>query len=453
MIIRIASLLMILMVLAFASNAHARDTVLNIQEVKSPSGITAWLVEDHSVPVISVQFSFKGAGAKNDPANKQGLTRLASNTMDEGAGDIRSQDFQKQLRDHSISLFFNASRDNFGGSLKTLTRHKDKAFDLLRLALNEPRFDDAPVQRMRESNQSRLRRSMSQPNWLAARLMNDRAFEGHPYALNSGGTIATLNSITREDLARFTLQRLAQDNLRIAVAGDITADDLSRVLDEIFSTLPKTSELKRTPPLTLQNQGSVYFYAKDIPQSFIEIMQPAIGRKHANYQYAQIMNFVLGSSGFGSRLTEEIREKRGLTYGIYSSLTEMDAFAGLSTSTSTQGENTAEMLQLIHAEWNTMKDGITEEELQSAKSYLVGALPLSLTSTDQIAKTALSIYLDDLPRNYLAMRNNIIEQATLEDIQNVAENLLNPDQFVTVIVGRAPEGVDVITVEDIPNVE
>lgn len=438
----------------FALPAQARDSVLDIKEVTTASGITAWLVEDHSVPVISLQFSFKGAGAKNDSADKQGLTRLASNTMDEGAGDIPSEEFQKTLNDQSILLFFNAGRDDFGGSLKTLRRNKDSAFELLRLAVNEPRFDDEPVARMAESNQARIRSSLSKPSWIAARIMNDRAFEGHPYALNSGGTIETLSTITREDLVRFQEQRLALSNLHIAASGDITAAELSAAIDHIFSARPQEAILSTVSDLTLQNQGHSYFYSKDIPQSVIQIMQPAIDRRHPDYTAAQVMNFILGSSGFGSRLTEEIREKRGLTYGIYSGLSDMEHFDSLSISTSTQGENTAEMIALIRAEWDKMKDGASEEELQSAKNYLVGALPLSLTSTTQIAKVALSIQLDGLPMDYLSQRNEKIENTTLEDVKNIAQKLLNSDQFVTVIVGQNlnnDAASDTIEIEEIPN--
>ena len=440
--------------LLFSMPAQARDNILDIQEVKSKSGITAWLIEDNSVPVISLQFAFKGAGARNDSAYKQGLSRLASNTMDEGAGDIPSQAFQKTLRDNSITLFFNTTRDNFGGSLKTLTRNKAAAFELLRLAVNEPRFDDAPVARMIKANQARIRNSLAKPGWIAARLMNDRGYEGHPYALNSGGTISTLSTLTRDDLVQFQEERLARNNLHIAVSGDISANELSKAIDDIFGALPKRANLSDTPALTLQNQGNTYFYEKDIPQSFIEMLQPAIDRTHPDYHAAQIMNFILGSSGFGSRLTEEIREKRGLTYGIYSSIQSTDKFAGLSVSTSTQGENTPKMLELIRQEWVNMRNGISEEELQNAKSYLIGSLPLSLTTTDSIAKTALSIKLDGLGSDYLDKRNNAIQDATLKDIQGIAEQLLNTEQFVTVIVGKQADGVDnAIVINEIPNAQ
>ncbi len=443
----------ILSLLFFALPATAEESLLDIKEVKSKSGISAWLVEDHSIPVITMQFSFKGAGALQDNVTNQGLTRIASNMLDEGAGDLDSQAFQKELRDLSISLHFSSSRDNFGGKVKTLTHNKKRAFELLQLALSAPRFDDEPLQRMIEANASRLRSSLSDPNWMNARILNDVAFTGHPYALNSGGTLSTLPGISADALRDFVKTRLGKNNLRISIAGDITEKELAPLLDRIFGNLPQVNLLP-APDITIQNQGKIYLHEKDIPQTVIEMMQPGIGRDDPDYQYAQIMNFILGSSGFGSRLTEEIREKRGLTYGIYSSFYSLDHVKGLSVSTSTTNENVGTLLGLVHQEWSKMRDEpITQEELNDAKSYLIGALPLSLTSTDAISRLLLSLQLDDLPINYLDMRNETIQGAQIDDISRVSKRLLDPAKFVTVLSGKPVNANITDFVKELPNAE
>ncbi len=431
--------------------------VLDIEEVTSPGGITAWLVQDDSVPVIAMEFGFKGAGSAQDPSGKQGLARMLSNTMDEGAGSLSGQEFQEALRKDAISLGFSATRDSVGGSLKTLTKNKDRAFELTELALTKPRFDKEAVDRMREGNMSRIKSSLADPGWKAARLINDRAFEDHPYALNSGGTLSSLKSIGPKDLDKFHEKVIGKNNLHVAVAGDISAEDLAAALDQIFGDLPDV-EIDEPAKHEIKNQGKVYVYKDDIPQSVIEIMQPGISRTDPDFQTAQVMNFILGSSGFGSRLTKEIREKRGLTYGIYSYFYSLDHLDALAISTSTANANVAEMLKLAPAEFKRMADEpVTEKELQSAKSYLVGSLPLSLTSTDKIAGLMNSMQLDGLAKDYLDTRNAQIEATTIEDIQTLAQKLLNPAQFVTVIVG-APEGLeeagfDVETIKKLPNVE
>ena len=432
----------------------AQAELLNIQEITSPGGIKAWLVEDHNVPVIAMEFAFKEAGSKQDPSDEQGLARMVSNTLDEGAGNLDSQNFQKQLRDKAITLAFNASRDDLSGTFKTITANQDDAFNLLHLALSAPRFDEEPVARMRRANQARIRSSLSDPEWIAARLLNDVAFAGHPYAQNSGGTISSLARITPEDLRNFAAANLARDNLVVAVAGDITAKDLSKRLDDVFGSLPASSAAAKIPPATLQNKGSVITYHKDIPQSIIEILQPGIGRDDPDYHNAQIMNFILGSSGFGSRLMEEIREKRGLSYGVYTYMQDFDEIKTLGISTSTENKNAGEMLALIKAEWQRMRESpVTQEELDAAKSYLTGSLPLSMTSTDKIAELLLSLQREGLGPSYFEEREAAINAAQIEDIQRTAQKILAPESFVTVIVGKPENIADATNTDRIPNAE
>ncbi len=431
---------------------EGQSKYLNIQSVESAGHIKAWLVEDHTIPVIALQFSFRGAGSKTNSADKQGLAQLASNTMDEGAGNIQSQEFQKILTDKSITLRFNAARDHFGGQVKTLTRHKDKAFELLKLALTKPRFDAEPVDRMRASNQSRLKSSLSNPKWMAARLQNDRIFEGHPYALNSGGTLTSLANITPDDLRAFH-KTLGKNKLIIGVAGDITAQELKILLDDVFGDMPNTKT--STPnPFTLKNSGKIYMYEQNIPQTIISISQRGVRRQDADYHAAKVMNFILGASGFGSRLMEEIREKRGLTYGIYSYFREYKETEVMHVSTSTVNEKVQEMMGLIYEQWDKMKnEPVSEKELQDAKSYLIGSLPLSLTSTDSIASILLSLQRNNLPIDYLDKRSAEIRKVTAKDIKNVAKRILNKDNFTTILVGN-PQGfekAEIIT--QLPNVE
>ncbi len=325
----------ILSALVFSVPAYAADDrFLDVQVVKSPGDITAWLVEDHSLPVIAIKFSFRDAGAANDPANKQGLTQLLSNTMDEGAGELDSQTFQKELSDNSITLTFSSSRDSFGGNIKTLSRTKDKAFNLLKLALTQPRFDAEPVERMKQANLTRIRSSLSNPDWIAARIANDVVYEGHPYAMNSGGTLSSIPAITPSDLRQAVKTRLGKDRLFIAVAGDIGPGELTAMLDDVFGGLPATSSVKDVSEDVIKNTGQVVLYQQDIPQSIVEIQMPAFGREDPDYYALQVMNYVFGGGGFGSRLMEEVREKRGLTYGIYSSVSDTRKIDAYSISTS-----------------------------------------------------------------------------------------------------------------------
>ncbi len=429
-----------------------KKSYLDIQLVTSKTGISAWLVEDHSIPIIAMNYAFKGAGAKNDPADKQGLARLASNTMDEGSSNLDSMAFQKMLRDYSITLNFSATRDHFTGQLKTLTQNKNIAFNLLKNALVSPRFDEEPVARMRAANQSRIKRSASDPDWIAARIQNDIIFAGHPYAMNSGGTISSLDAITTDDLRAFH-KGLGRNQLIIGVVGDISAAELQESLDMIFGEMP-IAEISEAPQFDLQNAGKTYLYDMDIPQTVIEVAQKGVRQSDDGYYAAKVMNFIFGESGFGSRLMEEIREKRGLTYGIYSYFREYEETPVFHISTSTANENVPEMLDLITKEVDGIKGSdVDDTELAEAKSYLIGSLPLSLTSTSSIAQILTSLQIDELPIDYLDNRADYINAVSKEDVKMAAQHIFDISRFTTTLVG-APEGmIEFEKITTLPNVE
>ena len=432
---------------------NADDTILDIQKVKSPNGIEAWLVEDKNLPIISIKFSFKGAGAVNLSTEQQGISQLLSNMLDEGAGDYDSQQFQKALSDHSISLSFGSSRDNFGGSLKFLTREKDKAVELLSLALNKPRFDNEPLERMIQANITRIKSNQGDPNWIAARIFNDRAYENHPYALNSGGTITSLSKITTNDLHNFKNSHLTKDRLHVGVSGNINADELAVLLDKIFNDLPETATKPSLQKINIQNKNNIYFYQKDIPQSIIMIAMDSIDELNEDYYSLQILNHIFGASGFGSRLMEQAREKNGLTYGIYSSLNNSEYLDALTISTSTKNETVGQMLDIIKDEMVKIQTDITDEEIKKAKDYIIGSMPLSLTNNDSIASILLNIQLKNRPIHYLDDYKKNIMAVTMDDVLNLAQKLLNPDDMLTIIVGNPETLSNPIEIKEIPNVE
>ncbi|MEM7617812.1 MAG: pitrilysin family protein [Pseudomonadota bacterium] len=431
----------------------ADETVLDIQKVTSPNGIEAWLVEDHSLPIISLRFAFKGAGSVNLTTEQQGISQLLSNTMDEGAGDYTSQEFQKVLSDNSITLRFSSNRDNFGGNLKFLTREKEKAVKLLTLALNQPRFDEEPLERMKQANLTRIKSSQTDPEWIAARLYNDRAYENHPYALNSGGTLTTLPAITADNLREFKNAQLTKDRLMIGVSGDISAEQLGRLLDEIFGALPNTSPETNIKKTKITNKGNVYLHEKDIPQTILMISIDSIDETDSDFYALQILNHIFGASGFGSRLMEEAREKQGLTYGIYSGLTNHEYVDALTISTSTKNKTVAQMIQIITDEMNKVKSDITDKEINKAKDYIIGSMPLSLTNNSSIASILLSLQLSDKPIDYLDKYRTKLNEVTAEDVKRLAETLFTTENMLTIMVGQPQDIENTIEITEIPNVE
>lgn len=447
-------IVMIGILLFFGISAKAAQKFLPIQNLETTQGYKIWLAEDHSLPIIAIKYRFRDAGAALEPADKQGLARLLSNTMDEGAGDLDSQSFQKALSDNSITLTFDASRDGFGGELKTLSHNKQKAFDLLSKAINSPRFDAEPVQRMIEGNLSRIKSAMSEPDWMAARLLNDKAYQGHPYAQNIGGTLSSLPRITTDDLRAFKNNELSKDRLFIAISGDITADEARKAIDAIFGKLPATSTDKKTvSPISIQNGGKVFSYAQDIPQTFVQMTMPSIDHTDKDFFALQIMNYIYGGAGFGSRLMDEAREKRGLTYGIYSSTLDLRLSDSLSVSTSTKNESAQEMLEIIKTSMTRMAaEPVSAKELNDAKAYITGSMPLSLTSSESIAEVILGMQVNDLPIDYLDTYKDTINAVNAEDIQRVAKNVLDPAKAVTILVGKPTNLTHVEVIKELPNV-
>jgi zinc protease len=454
----LATLLVIILIallIFFGLSAQAAgDKFLPIKEMKTAGGLTVWTVEDNSLPVVVVKFSFLDSGSANDPDELQGLARLLSNTMDEGAGDLDSETFQKTLADNSITLTFNAARDTFGGRLKTLTRNQDKAFELLALAINAPRFDEEPVARMRDGNVTRIKSALSEPDWMAARLINDKAFQGHPYAKNSGGTLTSLGKITPADLRKFKETYLTQDRLMISAVGDIKPEKLGPALDKIFGKLPKTGPASAIKDSSTANRGKIYLFQQPIPQTMIQIMLPAFDRKDKDYYALQMMNYIYGGAGFGSRLMSTAREQKGLTYGIYSGVQDYRHADTLSITTSTKTESTAEMLKIVGDEMTKMQtEKVSDKELADAKSFIVGSMPLALDSTNAIADMVLNLREENLPIDYLDHFADYMRAVTSEDIQRVAKRVLKPEAMTTVLVGQPADIVGAEIVKELPNVQ
>lgn len=434
---RIAAGLVVAFFLLISLPARA----VEVTEVTSPGGIKAWLVEETSIPIVSMKVAWRG-GASLDPADKAGLAYLASSTMDEGAGELDSKNFQERLSDLAIQLSFDASKDSFLGSLKTLSENTEEAFRLFGLAITGPRFDDEPVERIRGQILASLNRKLSDPNSLAGRAWFELAFGDHPYAQPSEGTIDTMAAITREDLAAFAETRLGKDNMLIGVVGDISATELGILLDKTFGALPGKagiSVIQQTEPLP---EAAVKIILQDIPQSVVIFGGQGVKRDDPDYYAAYVLNYILGGGSFQSRLTEEIREKRGLVYSVYSYLYPMKA-AGLQMGGfGTSNASVKDALDLVEVELLRIREeGVTKEELAAAKTYLNGSFPLSLSSNDSIADILVAMQFSNLPIDYLNDRRALINAVSEEDIKRVAQKLLDPEKLIVVVAGK-PENLE-----------
>lgn len=420
--------------------ASAASAAVEVREVVSKSGVAAWLVEDHSNPVLSVSFGFR-AGGSRDPAGKEGLAELTSVLLDEGAGGMTALAFQKKLENLSIRLEFEVGRDQFRGTLRTLSRNRDTAFETIGLALTEPRFDADAVERMRASLLSSYLRNSRQPRYLARRAFWSSAYPGHPYGRPVSGTEKSLGAIGRADLQRFVADNFTRDNLFIGVVGDVTPAQLSVLLDKAFGGLPPKGKPQPVPAAAPKLPGGTVVERFDTPQSIAVFGQPGLPRRHPDYYAAYILNHIMGGGGFTSRLYREIREKRGLAYSVYSYLWPLRRSALMLGAVATQNARVAESVGIVRAEWARMaREGPTAEELAAAKTYLTGSYPLRFSSSPRIADMLVGLQFEGLGRDYFARRNGTIEKVTLADVRRVARSLLKPDRLTFFVVGK-PAGL------------
>jgi len=409
---------------------------IEIERVISEGGIEAWLVEDHSLPIISFQFLFSG-GAATDPRSRAGLANMVSGLLDEGAGELDSQSFQRRLSDESISLSFSASRDNFAGSLKALTRNRDEAFDLLRIALTEPRFDPDAVTRIRAQILAGIASRTNDPDRIAQQTFWEAIFPGHPYAQPVEGTAESVAAITEDDLRTFVTRRLARNELIVGVVGDMTADELKILLDKTFGALPERSEAFTIPKVEPAAGGEVIVVQAENPQSRILFGQKGLYRDDPDYYAALVLNHILGGGSFTSRLYDEIREKRGLAYSVYSYLLPLDSAALWLGGAGTENAAVSVSVELVKNQWANLRAfGVSQDELDKAKANLVGSFGLRFDSSSAIAGMLVAVQRRDLGIEFINERNDLIARVTLDDVNRVAARLLDPDALTVVVVGN-----------------
>ncbi len=434
----------LLVVLSLFVLMASQAKAVEVKRVVSPGGIEAWLVEDHTNPIISLEMAFRGGAAMN-PAEKAGLANMVASTIDEGAGPYDSKAFQGKLDDLSIHLRFSAGLDNFNGSLRSLTENRDEAFDLLKLALTEPRFDTEPVERIRAQLLAGLRMEAEDPDMIVSRSLRKLMFPDHAYGVPVRGLPETVAALTKEDLRQFVAERFARDQLFIGVVGDITAEELAQRLDETFLALPESASPLAVAETEPHGAGELLIIEKEIPQSVVAFGHGGLKRDDPDYYTAYVVNYILGGGGFASRLYEEVREKRGLAYSVYSYINPLQRSALVLGGVATQNSRVAQSLSLIRQEWERMAtEGPTDQELADAKTYLTGSFPLRFSSSGAIAGMLVGMQLADLGIDYIDQRNDYIEAVTIDDARRVAERLYRSDDLSVVVVGQ-PTGLEPTT--------
>ena len=426
----------LLAALLFALPAHAE---LAIREVTSPGGITAWLVEDHNLPFTALEIQFRG-GTSLDAPDKRGAVNLMTALIEEGAGEMDSRAFAEARDALAAEFTFDAGTDSVGVSARFLTENRDQAITLLREALVNPRFDQDAVDRVRDQVLSILRSDEKDPDKIAAKTFNRLAFGDQPYGSDGNGTIESVTALTRDDILAAHKGALARDRVYVSAAGDITAEELGLLLDRLLGDLPATGTPLPGPAQVLLPPG-VTVTDFPSPQSTVLFGHAGIPREDPDFFAAFILNEALGGGRFTARLMSEVREKRGLTYGIGTYLVGYDLADMYLGQFSASNDKVAEAIRVVRDEWSRIaKEGLTEQELADTKTYLTGSYPLRFDGNGPIASILVGMQMEGMPIDYAVTRNAKIEAVTMEDIKRVAARLYQPDALHFVVVGQ-PTGL------------
>ncbi len=408
---------------------------VKVQEVTSPAGINAWLVEDHSIPFTALEVRFRG-GMSLDAPDKRGAVYLMTALIEEGAGELDARAHARAIEALAASFRYEATDDAVAVSARFLSENRDEALALLRDAIHEPRFDPEAIERVRAQVIAGRESASKDPNDIARATLNALIYGDHPYGSDGEGTVESVSALSRDDIVAVHSAVFARDRLYVSAVGDITPEELGEVLDSLLADLPETgAPLPGSADVTIP--GGVKVVEFDTPQSVAVFAQDGIDRMAPDFFAAYVLNEVLGSGSFESRLMQEVREKRGLTYGVYSYLAPRDLAAVYLGSVASGNDRIAEAIDVIRAEWEQVaSEGISAQEVEDAKTYLTGAYPLRFDGNGPIARILTGMQMEGLPADYIATRNDQINAVTVEDVNRVAAELLDPEGLQFVVVGQ-----------------
>ncbi|PIE07816.1 MAG: peptidase M16 [Rhodobacterales bacterium] len=413
---------------------------IDIQNVTSPGGIDAWLVEEHSIPFVALELRFRG-GTSLDAPGKRGAVNLMTGLLEEGAGELDARGFAAAREALAARFRFESDDDMIAVSARVLTENRDEAMALLRSALVTPRFDDDAIERVRGQVLSHLKSRATDPDALAGEAFNALAYGNHPYGSYDGGTPESVAGLSRADVTEAFQRTIARDRLYVSAVGDITAEELGSLLDELLGDLPETGA-DLPDNVAFGATGGVTLVPFPSPQSVAWFGHAGIGIDSPDFFAAYLLNTIFGGSGFNSRLMEEVRKKRGLTYGIRTYLIDDDYSEAVIGMVSSVNGRMGETVEVVRAEWEKLaSEGVSAEELAAAKTYLTGAYPLRFDGNGPIARILVAMQMDGRSPDYVKTRNARIEAVTLEQINRVAAELYRPEALRFVISGM-PEGVE-----------
>ena len=411
-------------------------SALGVEEITSAKGIKAWLVEEHSVPLIAIRFAFAG-GASQDPAGKEGLATMVADMLTEGAGELTEEAFKAQVSALGMRLSLSAGRDAIYGGLETLTKRFAPSAALLRLALTAPRFDEDAIERVRSQRLTDLAIAANEPNRVAVDRWYQEAFPGNAYGRPADGTQQSVARIMREDLTGQHAKLLARGVLKVVIVGDINKAAAAAALDDIFGDLPQEAQVALLAKAEPRPAAAPVVVEKDLPSATAAFGLASLASDHPDFPALEVLNHIIGSGDFDAVLTEEIRVKRGLAYSVQTGLIHDSITSLLLGAFTTKNDTMASALGVLkEVLLRTARDGPNASQFENAKRYLTGSFLLDFDTNAKVASSLLGIWVDGERPDYLQRRNQKINAVTLADVKRVAREVLNTQSLIVTIVGK-----------------
>jgi len=420
--------------LAFSSAVQAG---VKIQQWQTASGSEVYFVENHDLPIVDISVNF-AAGSARDTVEKSGVAGITRYLMTLGAAGMTDEKIANKMADIGAILGGDFDADRAGFKLRTLSseREKTQALDVFSKILQQPDFPEAVLEREKARIISSLQESATQPESISSKAFMTALYGSHPYSLDDSGEVDTVAKIRRDDLQSFYKQYYGAKGAVVAIIGDLTREQAAAIADNVTSGLPKATSVNPIPAVSLPMQPVEKRIAHPASQSHILLGYPGIKRGDPDLFPLYIGNYILGGGGFVSRLTEEVREKRGLVYSVYSYFMPMAESGPFQIGLQTKKDQAEDALKLVKETLaNFIRDGITEKELKAAKANIIGGFPMRIDSNGKILDYLAMIGFYKLPLNYLDEYNRNVEKVTVAQIKDAFSRRLKPENFVTIIVG------------------
>jgi len=413
------------------------QAAVNIQQWKTTNGAEVYFVENHDLPIIDLSVNF-AAGSARDVAAKSGLAGMTRYLMTLGAAGMSDEEISRKMADVGAIMGGELDADRAAFKLRTLSqaREREQALDIFAKVLQQPDFPQATLEREKARAIAGLQEAATQPESIASKAFMKALYGKHPYALDDGGEPETIAALKRDDLQAFYQQHYGAKGAVIAMIGDMTREEANQIAERLTAKLPAVDAQPALPTVAYPERAVDERIQHPASQSHILIGYPGVKRGDADYFPLYVGNYILGGGGFVSRLTEEVREKRGLVYSVYSYFMPMAELGPFQIGLQTKREQSAEAMKVVEQTLDKfMQGGVSEAELIAAKQNITGGFPLRLDSNSKILDYLAVIGFYKLPLTYLEDFNKNINSVTTAQIKDAFSRRIDTHKLVTVVVG------------------